>query len=173
VRLPIVGPLTPLHVADGAAFTTFTTFQDVSPSPQLVLPQQMMDVGMELFLYANGEFSTTGTPTLSIGFWFNGAAGAAPTSVLAQTTATTTGSAAGDRRVGVVQGHRHPAPGHVADRDGGPHPDARHGRRADGDGGHHREPRDRRGGRVGHQQRVQLDHHVQPDGLGRQLTSSS
>lgn len=94
MRLPLVGPLTPLHVADGSAFTTFTTFQDVGPSPQLVLPQQMMDVGMELFLYANGEFSTTGTPTLSIGFWFNGAAGAAPTSILAQTTATTTGSGA-------------------------------------------------------------------------------
>lgn len=94
MRLPIVGPLTPLHVADGAAFTTFTTFQDVSPVPQLVIPQQMMDVGMELYLYAHGEFSTTGTPTLSIGFWFNGAAAAPPTSILAQTTTTTTGSGA-------------------------------------------------------------------------------
>jgi hypothetical protein len=94
MRLPIAGPLTPLHIADGAAFNTFTTFQDVSPVPQLVLPQQMMDAGLELYLYANGEFSTTGTPTLSIGFWFNGAAGAAPTSILAQTTTTTTGSGA-------------------------------------------------------------------------------
>jgi hypothetical protein len=94
MRLPIVGPLTPLHVADGAAFNTFTTFQDISPVPQLVLPQQMMDVGMELMLYAHGEFSTTGTPTLSIGMWFNGAAGAAPTSVLAQSSAITTGSGA-------------------------------------------------------------------------------
>jgi hypothetical protein len=47
-----------------------------------------------LFLYANGEFSTTGTPTLSIGFWFNGAAGAAPTSILAQSNLTATGSGA-------------------------------------------------------------------------------
>ena len=94
MRLPIVGPLTPLHVADGTAFNTFTTFQDVSPSPQLVIPQQMMDVGMELYLYAHGEFSTTGTPTLSLGFWFNGAAGAAPTSILAQSSAITTGSGA-------------------------------------------------------------------------------
>lgn len=94
MRLPIAGPLTPLHVADGAAFSTFTTFQDVSPVPQLVLPQQMMDVGLELYLYANGEFSTTGTPTLSIGFWFNGAAGAAPTSILAQSAAITTGTGA-------------------------------------------------------------------------------
>lgn len=94
MRLPIVGPLTPLHVADGSAFNTFTTFQDVSPAPQLVIPQQMMDVGMELFLYADGEFSTTGTPTFSGGFWFNGAAGAAPTSILAQSAAITTGSGA-------------------------------------------------------------------------------
>lgn len=94
MRLPIVGPLTPLHVADGAAFNTFTTFQDISPVPQLVLPQQMMDVGTELFFYANGEFSTTGTPTLSIGFWFNGSAGAAPTSILAQSNAITTGTGA-------------------------------------------------------------------------------
>lgn len=94
MRLPLVGPLTPLHVADGAAFTTFTTFQDVSPSPQLVIPQQMMDVGMELMLYANGEYSTTGTPTLALGFWFNGSAGAAPTSILAQTTPVTTPSGA-------------------------------------------------------------------------------
>jgi hypothetical protein len=94
MRLPIVGPLTPLHVTDGSAFSAFTTFQDISPVPQLVLPQQMMDAGLELMLYANGEFSTTGTPTLALGFWFNGLAGAAPTSILAQTTATTTGSGA-------------------------------------------------------------------------------
>ena len=94
MRLPIVGPLTPLHVADGSAFNTFTTFQDVGPSPQLVIPQQMMDAGMELVIKADGEFSTTGTPTLSIGVWFNGAAGAAPTSILAQSSAITTGSGA-------------------------------------------------------------------------------
>lgn len=94
MRLPLVGPLTPLHVADGAAFSTFTAFQDISPSPQLVIPQQMMDAGMELYLYAHGEFSTTGTPTLALGFWFNGAAGAAPTSILAQSSAITTGSGA-------------------------------------------------------------------------------
>ena len=40
MRIPIAGPLTPLHIADGAAFNTFTTFTDVSPVPQLVIPQQ-------------------------------------------------------------------------------------------------------------------------------------
>lgn len=94
MRLPIVGPLTPLHIADGAAFNTFTTFQDISPSPQLVIPQQMMDAGCELEIKADGEFSTTGTPTLSVGCWFNGSAGVAPTSILAQSPAVTTGSGA-------------------------------------------------------------------------------
>lgn len=94
MRLPIAGPLTPLHVADGAAFNSFTTFQDVSPAPQLVIPQQMLDVGLELYLYANGEFSTTGAPTLSVGFWFNGSAGAAPAAILAQSNTITTGTGA-------------------------------------------------------------------------------
>ena len=43
MRLPITGPLTPLHVADGTAFNTFTTFQDISPVPQLVIPQLFED----------------------------------------------------------------------------------------------------------------------------------
>lgn len=94
MRLPIAGPMTPLQVADGQAWGSFTTFQDISPVPQIVIPQQMLDVGLELYLYANGEFSTTGTPTLSIGFWFNGAAGAAPASILAQSAAITTGTGA-------------------------------------------------------------------------------
>lgn len=92
MRLPIVGALTPLHIADGASFNTFTTFQDVSPVPQLVIPQQQMDAGCELFLWADGEFSSTGTPNLNVGFWFNGAAGAAPTSILAESAAIAAGA---------------------------------------------------------------------------------
>jgi hypothetical protein len=90
MSVKIVTPLTPIHVVDGAAFASFTTFQDISPAPQLVIPQQWMEVGLDLDLEAWGEFSNTGTPTLAIGFWFNGAAGAAPTSILAQNALTTT-----------------------------------------------------------------------------------
>lgn len=81
-----VAPFTPIHVVDGAAFNTFTTFQDISPAPAVVIPQQQLEVGMGLYLEAFGEFSNTGTPTLALGFWFN----AAGTSVLAQTNAITT-----------------------------------------------------------------------------------
>jgi hypothetical protein len=93
-RALLVAPKTPLHIADGAAFSTFTTFQDVSPVPQIVFAQQDLEAGLDLRLEAHGEFSTTGTPTLSLGFWFNGAAGAAPTSILAQSSAITTASGA-------------------------------------------------------------------------------
>jgi hypothetical protein len=88
----LLQPLTPIHVVDGAAFSTFTTFQDISPVPQLVIPQQMLEVGFDLQLEAWGEYSTTGAPTLALGFWFNGAAGAAPTSILAEGPAQTAGS---------------------------------------------------------------------------------
>jgi hypothetical protein len=89
VSMKILTPLQPIHVADGAAFASFTTFQDISPVPQLVIPQQYMEVGLELWLEAWGELSATGTPTFALGFWFNGAAGAAPTSILAQNALTT------------------------------------------------------------------------------------
>lgn len=91
-RYYLVTPLTPIHVVDGAAFASFTTFQDISPAGQLVIAQQQMDAGLEVILEAEGEFSNTGTPTLSIGFWINGAAGAAPTTILAQSSAITTAS---------------------------------------------------------------------------------
>lgn len=89
MSIKILQPLTPLHIADGAAFNTFTTFQDISPAPGLLIPQQDMEPGMELELRAWGEFSNTGTPTLALGFWFNTAA-----TVLAQSALTTTVTAA-------------------------------------------------------------------------------
>jgi hypothetical protein len=83
MSIKLVTPLTPLHVVDGAAFNTFTTFQDVSPSPQLLIPQQLLEVGLELTLEAWGEVSATGTPTFALGFWFNTAA-----TILAQNALT-------------------------------------------------------------------------------------
>jgi hypothetical protein len=85
MSMKLLTPLTPIHVADGAAFNTFTTFQDISPAPALVIPQQYFEVGLELWLEAWGEFSNTGTPTFALGFWFNTAS-----TVLAQNALTTT-----------------------------------------------------------------------------------
>lgn len=92
--LYVVDQLPPIDVANRASVGTFTTFQDVYGAPQKILPKSRMDVGLTLDLEAWGEFSTTGTPTLSLGFWINGSALAAPTTILAQSSAITTGSAA-------------------------------------------------------------------------------
>jgi hypothetical protein len=85
MAIKLVTPLDPVNVADGQAFTTFTTFQDISPAPALVIPAPYLVVGFDLELEAEGEFSNTGTPTFALGFWFNTAA-----TVLAQNALTTT-----------------------------------------------------------------------------------
>lgn len=89
MQISIAAPLTPLHTASSAAFGTFTTFQDVSPSPPLLIPAQAMNAGLDIFLEAYGNFSTTVTPTLSLGFWWASAA-----TVIAQSSAITTASGA-------------------------------------------------------------------------------
>jgi hypothetical protein len=83
--LYVVDQLPPIDVAARAAVASFTAAQDIYGSPQKILPKMRMDVGLTLELYAHGEYSTTATPTASVGFWFNGAALAVPTSILGQT----------------------------------------------------------------------------------------
>jgi len=83
--LYVVDHLPPIDVAARAAVNTFTTFQDIYGAPQKILPKSRMDVGLTLELFAQGEYSTTGTPTASVGFWINGSALAAPTTILGQT----------------------------------------------------------------------------------------
>jgi hypothetical protein len=92
--LYVVNQLPPVDITNRPSVASFTTFQDVYGAPQKIIPQQQLEVGFSLELEAWGYFSTTGTPTLSLGFWFNGAALAAPTTILAQTAAITTGSGA-------------------------------------------------------------------------------
>jgi hypothetical protein len=83
MRTYYVAPIPPLHIADGAAFNTFTTFQSIAPAPGIVLPANILEVGSELHLSAAGEFSNTGTPTLGLGFLYGA-------TVLAAGTALTT-----------------------------------------------------------------------------------
>jgi hypothetical protein len=89
-----VAPLTQFPTAVGASFGTFTTFQDVSPTPLPIVYGYQLRVGAKLELEAEGEFSTTGTPTLQIGFIYGATAGAAGGTTLAASSAITTGSAA-------------------------------------------------------------------------------
>jgi hypothetical protein len=91
-----VGPSFP--VAIGANFNTFTTRQDVSPRAAgigelPVIQGGVPFMGMKIEIEAEGEFSTTGTPTLAIGFYIGTNAGAI-TTVIAESGAITTGSGA-------------------------------------------------------------------------------
>jgi hypothetical protein len=85
-----VQPLPPFHIADAAAYNTSVTLTDVSPLPAKALPANFLVIGNEIELVAWGQFSTTGTPTLLLGFYYGGVAGVA----LGATAATTTGSGA-------------------------------------------------------------------------------
>jgi hypothetical protein len=88
--------LDPFPETAGAAFNTFTTAKDVSPTPLPTVLGNEIKVGSKIELEAFGEFSTTGTPTLTVQFLFGVAAGAVSSGgvVLAASGAITTGSAA-------------------------------------------------------------------------------
>lgn len=64
-----VAPLPPLQTADGAAYNTSTTLTDVGPTPQVILPAGMLEIGSRLDFYAFGRYSNTGTPTLTLGVY--------------------------------------------------------------------------------------------------------
>lgn len=86
-------PVGPFPAAIGASFGTFTTRQDVSPQPLPVVQGYQLRLGSKIKIEAEGEFSTTGTPTLVLGFYIGTAAGAV-TTVLAESGAITTASGA-------------------------------------------------------------------------------
>lgn len=79
----------PLHILSGAAFTTFTTYQDISPAPAIKIPANLLEPGSEIMLNARGHFSNTGTPTLSIGFFWGTAAVPLGQGVAVTTTTST------------------------------------------------------------------------------------
>lgn len=80
-------PIPPLHVLDGAAFGTFTAFQNVGPLPPIVLPANILEIGSELRLEFDGEFTCATGITLGLGFVY----GATPVT-LAVGTALGTGT---------------------------------------------------------------------------------
>jgi hypothetical protein len=89
-----VNSLDPFTLARGASANTFTTWRDVSPLPLPASYANELKIGTAVELEARGEFSTTGTPTLQLGFIYGAVAGAAGGTVLAQTAATATASGA-------------------------------------------------------------------------------
>ena len=62
-------PVGPFPTAVGTAANTFTTRQDITPQPLPLMLPSALRAGSRIWLKANGEFSTTGTPTLALGFF--------------------------------------------------------------------------------------------------------
>lgn len=78
----------PAQVAAGSAYASSVTLTDVSPLPHTAIAANSLVPGSVIRLTAFGVLSTTGTPTLLLGFYYGGVAGVA----LAATTAVTMGS---------------------------------------------------------------------------------
>lgn len=96
-NLTWVNLLDPFPSARGTAVTTFTTARDVSPTPLPSTNGTDLKLGSKVELEAWGEFSTTGTPTLQLGFIYGVAAGAAASggvTIAASGTITTASAAA-------------------------------------------------------------------------------
>jgi hypothetical protein len=90
----IATPLSPFPTAAGATFASFTTKQDVSPQPLPLLPAYVPRLGTKLWIKANGEFSTTGTPNINLGLYIGTIAGAITTDIALSSTITTGSGAA-------------------------------------------------------------------------------
>lgn len=90
----IATPLSPFPTAAGTAFGSFTTKQDVSPQPLPIFPAYLPRLGTKLWLKANGEFSTTGTPNINLGFYIGTIAGAITVDIALSSTITTGSGAA-------------------------------------------------------------------------------
>lgn len=88
-------PVGPFNTASGTAKNTFTTKQDVSPTPLPVIPGGKLRLGSKVLIRANGEYSTTGTPTFVWGLWFGTRAGTITGDIALSSVITTpSGSAA-------------------------------------------------------------------------------
>jgi hypothetical protein len=88
--------LDPFPDIRGAAINTFTTARDVSPDPLPFVLGNELKVGSIVELEAEGEFSTTGTPTLQLGFHYGVALGGLSSTgvILAASGLITTGAGA-------------------------------------------------------------------------------
>jgi len=71
-----VAPVPPFQVLN-AQLDTFTAAADVPLLPQVTLPANILEVGSTLRISAQGNFSTTGSPTYTYGFYYGGVAGIA------------------------------------------------------------------------------------------------
>lgn len=89
--LYLAEPITPFQQAVPAAFSNFTTKQNVTTLPVPVIPGRKLRRGSQVYIRAWGEYSSLTGASLTLGFWF-GTAAAAITGDLALGSAFTTGT---------------------------------------------------------------------------------
>lgn len=82
-----VAPVPPFSTTDGS-INTFTAATDASAAPQITIPANFLEVGMTLRISAEGNWSSTLTPTYTWGFYYGGVAGIALAIGPAATTAS-------------------------------------------------------------------------------------
>lgn len=69
-----VQPLPPMHTTDGAAIAS-TSLSEASPTPAVVIPANLLEVGTRLEFQAFGRFTSTATPgTIVVGIYIGTAA---------------------------------------------------------------------------------------------------
>lgn len=90
----VAEPVGPFPLAVHTAVDTFTTKRNICQAGKVpVIPAGKLRAGSKLCVQARGNFSTTGTPTLGLGFWI-GTRALAMTIDLAISSLITTGSGA-------------------------------------------------------------------------------
>lgn len=86
-----LAPIPPFHNVDGTALASSTTLTDITPGTAttgVVIPANTLEIGSEINISAFGFFSNTSTPTLLLGAYYGGVAGAALAASGAITTIT-------------------------------------------------------------------------------------
>jgi hypothetical protein len=76
--------------ADGTAYTASTTLTSITPTPDVVLPANFLQVGSRLRITAAGRLSTTSTPTLQFGLYYGGVGGVSLAAISATATVAAT-----------------------------------------------------------------------------------
>lgn len=101
-----VAPLPPFHTADGPTLTA-AALADASPTPNIVIPANYLEIGSRLEFAAFGRFTTTATPgTVVIGIYLAASAAAIATGqALAVTSAIAPPSQVNTNRTWRLEGN--------------------------------------------------------------------
>jgi uncharacterized RDD family membrane protein YckC len=100
-----VAPLPPLHIADGTAVTA-AALADASPTPNIVIPANFLEIGGRLEFQAFGRFTSTATPgTIVVGIYLAASGAAIATGQALAATAAIVPVASSTNRTWRIEGN--------------------------------------------------------------------